>query len=791
MLRSGDAVPIVVAGTVEIAVNDSSRKKRAHWAMRLGITMLAGALLMTAGIVGAAPHAWKMANAHEETPVKLPGFIGLSNRTKMLDSAGQQVGVFEFENSQPIAIDQVPPHVVATFLAVEDSSFEKHKGVNLRALVRATLSNFQYSTGRQGASTITQQVVKNEYLAGLPRDGRYKILQARYAVMLEKTTPKKAIVERYLNTVFFGNNAYGIQAASEVYFGKKVAELSIAESAFLVGLVQAPSSYDPINRPVASKRRFNQVIDRLVQVELVSKEEGVALQAETGFQVPETKREVPQQGTNRTYFTEMVRDHLLNKSTILGATYQERFNMLYRGGITVTTTLDAKAQAQAEEAAKKNMPANKTGVQSSMVSVDTSTGALRALVGGPGFVAGRTEVNLALRRRQTGSTIKMFVLTSALEAGVQASDIIDGTLPCTLPNPGLPEEPFKITKGVSNPVATLEAQTYLSINCAYARLAQIVGLNRVVNTMYRVASSSFLTRENYKIQPYASFSTGANEFSPLDIASGAQTVANGGIHHEPYFIEKVEGPSGVLYQHQLAPQQVISKEVADAQVDILKKTMTLGTARRNPLSNKRPSAGKTGTQDENTNAWFVGFTKQLTTAVWVGDPKAYTPMVNIPEFKADGVARVTGNTYPVRIWKAFMDAAHADLPNVDWDAPPKPTRNPMRLYLPGLDCIAELVSGKLPRTATGPVTTVVPSTTTTTVPVPVTPAPPTATTIPVAPIVAPTTTVFKGPIVRVVNPGTTIAPTDLNPLTPIVGVDPLRTFVYNCAKGLPASVRAG
>ena len=779
---------MAAAVTVEIAVNDLNRKKRANWALRLGITLLAGSLLITAGIVGVAPQIWRMMNAHDQSPVKLPGFSGLSNRTKMVDSAGQQVGVFEFENSQPISIDEVPPHVVAALLAVEDSGFEKHKGVNLRALVRATLSNFQYSSGRQGASTITQQVVKNEYLAGLPRDGRYKILQARYAVMLEKTTPKKLIVERYLNTVFFGNNAYGIQAAAEVYFGKKVAELSIAEAAFLVGLVQAPSSYDPINRPVASKRRFNQVIDRLVQVGMVTKADGEALQADSGFQVPETKREVPQQGTNRTYFTEMVRDYLLNKSTILGATYQERFNMLYRGGITVTTTLDAKAQAKAEAAAKKNLPANKTGIQSSMVSVDTATGALRAIVGGPGFVPGRTEVNLALRRRQTGSSIKMFVLTAALEAGVQASDLIDGTLPCTLPNPGLPQEPFKITKGVSHPVAPIEEQTYLSINCAYARLAQIVGLNRLVNEVYRLASSSYLTRDNYKIQPYASFSTGANEFSPLDMASGAQTIANGGIHHEPYFIEKVEGPSGVLYQHQAAPQQVISKEVADAEVDILKKTLTLGTARRSPLNNKRPSAGKTGTQDENTNAWFVGFTKQLTTAVWVGDPKGYTPMVNIPEFSADGVSKVTGNTYPVKIWKAFMDAAHAGLPNVDWDAPPAPTRNPMRLYLPGVDCIAQLVSGKLPRTATGTVTTVVPNTTSSATPAPITT---TSTTIPGTPNTAPTTTVFKGPVVHVVDPGTTIAPTDTNPATPVVGVDPLRTFVYNCAKGLPASVRAG
>lgn len=172
------------AVTVENAVNDFPRKNRTNWAIRMGIAVVAGALLIAATVVGAAPQMWRMANAHSQTPVKLPGFSGLANRTKMVDSAGQQVGVFEFENSQPISIDQVPPHVVAALLAVEDSGFEKHKGVNLRALVRATLSNFQYSSGRQGASTITQQVVKNEYLAGLPRDGRYKILQARYAVML-------------------------------------------------------------------------------------------------------------------------------------------------------------------------------------------------------------------------------------------------------------------------------------------------------------------------------------------------------------------------------------------------------------------------------------------------------------------------------------------------------------------------------------------------------------------------------------------------------------------------------
>lgn len=303
----------------------------------------------------------------------------------------------------------------------------------------------------------------------------------------------------------------------------------------------------------------------------------------------------------------------------------------------------------------------------------------------------------------------------------------------------------------------------------------------------------YLTRNNYKIQPYASFSTGANEFSPMDMASGAQTIANGGLHLEPYFIERIDmpnpsAPNGieVLTPVRPAAVQVISKDVADRQVDILKKTLTLGTARRSPLVNKRPSGGKTGTQDENTNAWFVGFTKQLSTAVWVGDPKAYTPMVRIPEFVADGVVKVTGNTYPVRIWKTFMDAAHEGVPNVDWDAPAPPVRNQMRLYLPGVDCIATLVSGRLPRTSTGAVTTVVPPVTVTTVPVPTT-VPPLVTTVPIGP----TTTLFKGPIVRVIDPGTTIAPTDTNPFTPVMGVDPQRTLVYSCAKGLPASVRPG
>ena len=374
-------------------------------------------------------------------------------------------------------------------------------------------------------------------------------------------------------------------------------------------------------------------------------------------------------GTGNQY--DQMGDNFINRSDILGPSYQERYNALYRGGITVTTTLDAAAQAKAEKAAKDKLPANRTGIQSSLVSLETSTGALRALVGGPGFVPGRTEVNLALRRRQTGSSIKMFVLTAALEAGVQASDLIDGTLPCTLPNPGLPEEPFKITKGVSHPVSPLAEQTWLSINCAYARLAQVVGLDKVVALMYGMMSSDFMPKPEWGtdaerlnlIKPYASLSTGANELSPLDMASGAQTIANLGVHHEPYFVEKIEDATGVIYQHELNPDQALSEASALRSVDALKGVLKFGTARRTQLDGGRPAAGKTGTQDDNTNAWFVGFTRELTTAVWVGDPRAYTPMVNIPEFvKADGYTRIQGAMYPARIWKQLMDEALGNTP---------------------------------------------------------------------------------------------------------------------------------
>ncbi len=737
------------------------------WWVRLGVIVVAGSLIVSSLVVGVAPRVWNILNAHEEGAVGLPEWESIAQRTYVYDSQGNEIAAFELENSQPVSLSQVPADVIAAILAVEDREFYNHDGVNVRGLFRATLSNFE-GGARQGASTITQQVVKMEYLAGLERDGRYKILQIIDALRLEKVRTKDEILERYLNTVFLGNNTYGIQAAAEVYFGKRVEALTLTDGAFLAGLIQAPSTYDPIRHPQQSRRRFGQALDALVDEKLMdevtaeeikfclidSTDPNDAARCEGSWQLPEVVQQIAEKKIARTHFSEEVKSFLLNKSDILGGTYQERYNKLFRGGLRIHTTLDPLAQDAAEKARLEQLPSNTAGIDTAIVSLDSKTGAVRAMVGGKPFVAGRNEVNMALAPRQTGSSIKIFILAAAVAAGAQGDDVIDGTLPCTLPNPDDPENPFVATDGVSRPVGPLTEMTWASINCAYARLSQIVGLDRVVDTTYRMADNLYLfpgrsPEEREPIRPYASFATGANEMSPLDMAAGAQTLANGGIHMRPYYIERIEGPDGVLYQHTDSGVQVLTPEANARTVNILEGVLVSGTARRTPLEG-RVSAGKTGTQDNNTNAWMVGFTPELTTAVWVGHPDLYLPMNDIPEFVAAGVDRVIGGTFPARIWKATMDGALAGTPATLFPTPPPNARASMRLYLPEAEC---------PTVVTLPPTT--PTATT------VSPDPSASTTVPATTTTTSTTSTTSTTVVG--RPGVI---TDINTTIPRGQVDP-------------------
>ncbi|HSB87228.1 MAG TPA: transglycosylase domain-containing protein, partial [Ilumatobacteraceae bacterium] len=473
------------------------------WLLRLGAIILAGALLTAAVVIGVGPRLWRVANAHEQMPVSLPDFQPLSQRSYVYDVLGNVIAVFERENSQPVTLAQVPAEVLAAFLAVEDEQFYRHHGVNLRAFARALLSNFSSDAPRQGASTISQQVVKNEFLAGLPRDGRYKGLQAHYATMLEKKMTKNEILERYLNTVFFGNNAYGLQAAAEVYFGKDVGDLTMVEGAFLAGLVRSPSGFDPIRHSERARTRFRQVTERLADVGLVTPLVAGVL-GET-WKMPERVRTIPTYTTKPTYYTEAIKEYLLNRATFLGDE-QQRANLLYRGGLEIHTTFNPNLQAIAEQA-HEVLPKTAVGIENAIVTLDTKTGAIRAMVGGSGFQPRTNEINMALVPRQTGSSVKIFILASALEAGVQPNDVIDGTSPCTLPDPNDPRVPFPITDATSKPLAPLTNMTWSSINCAYARLSQIIGLHRVVDMTYRMAASPYLQPDlpgRVPVEPLAS-----------------------------------------------------------------------------------------------------------------------------------------------------------------------------------------------------------------------------------------------------------------------------------------------
>jgi penicillin-binding protein 1A len=750
------------------------------WFSRLAVITLAAALLFGAVIVAVGPRMWGVANSWQGTPVTLPELQPLARPTRVFDADNKLIAIFQRQNSQPIGLDGIPDHVIEAFLLVEDREFYNHNGVNARGLVRAVLSNVASDSPQQGASTITMQVAKNEFLAGLDRDFRYKALQIHYAMMLENRHTKGEILERYLNTVFFGNNAYGIQAAAEVYFGKEAKDLTFVEAVFLAGLVRSPSGYDPIDNPERSRARFAQVVDVLVEVEHWTEAQGDEVLGT--FEVPARVQSLhdDEQALPRTYYTEALRDYLLNRSTILGNTFEEREARLYRGGLQIHTTLMPTLQQQAD-AARDILPDTPQGFDAAIVSLDTQTGAVRAMVGGSGFVPGENEINMALAPRQTGSSQKIYILAAALQAGAVPEDVIDGRRPCVLPNPGDPSEPFEITDAVSRETDSLTAMTVFSINCAYARLSQIVGLNRVVRMTYAMAKSPYLFEgqpesDRTPIQPFASYATGANPMSPLDHASGAQTIANEGLHMEPYYVEFILDHEGnEVYRHNDPGVQVLDRDVALREIDILRGVLTSGTARRYPLS--VPAAGKTGTQADNTNAWFVGFTPHLTTAVWIGDPDGHTPMQNIPEFEGENQRRVQGGLYPTQIWANYMENAHTFFPGDDWPAAPPPPRGPMRLYLPGNECLYVVTgynTGQLDPNATQPTAPQPPGFRSPQAPPTTTPP---ANTAPPPP--PPPATLPPQPVYGRVDSGTTIPPNVLDPRAPL-NTAPLDYRVAGC-----------
>ncbi len=609
-------------------------------ALALGLVLLGPELrgLSRAGRAGEAANVAQVAE--------------VAQNSEVYASDGSLIAVLHAEeNRSPVALERVPNSVVNAVLDMEDDHFWSHGGVNARATLRALATNVSSGEVRQGGSTITQQLVKNSLLTPEKRVDR-KVKEAVLAMRLEKELSKREILERYLNVVYFGNGAYGVQAAAETYFNTDVDALNEGQAALLAGVIRNPVGYDPVKNPLQARARRDLALDLMV-------ENGhLAPEAADGFKstpVP-AKLFKPLPPLND-YFVEEVKQRLLSDQR-LGETAQERYNAVFKGGLRIHTTLQPQRQRQAEQRRNEILPPTLTKGRftSSLVSVEPSTGYVRAMVAGDDF--GTAKYNLATQgMRQPGSAFKPYVLLAAIEAGYNPSGPIDGTSPCTIKVPGFqPYTPGNYEGSLGGRMSIADA-TARSVNCAYARLGVEVGLHKVVDMAAR------LGLERARLEPYPSISLGAEEATPLEMASAYATMANDGVYHEPRFMEKVfDRNQKLVFEGPDKGRRAVSPQTARVGISVLRTVVERGTGTRARLPG-REVAGKTGTSQESENAWFVGFTPQLSTAVWMGSPVGNVPMTNV------GGISVTGGSYPARIWGAYMADALAGLPAIRFAAP--------------------------------------------------------------------------------------------------------------------------
>lgn len=634
--------------------------------VQFAATIVAGGFIVATAMLVLVPSVIRIASAVEgsDGAMDVTAFRDYAVRSQVFAANGELLATLHGpENREPIPLAEMPDTIKQAVLSVEDAQFYEHGGVNPRGLVRALVQNVQSGRVEQGGSTITQQLVKKALLS----DDRVldrKTKEAALAIRLEGQISKDEILELYLNTVYFGSGAYGVKAAAETYWGKPASDLTWADSALLASMISNPVENDPILHPKKAQEERRLALDRMVANEVITREQATAFAASplptgkcTGVSGPRPADcGTIDQPPPDSYFVEEVKQQLL-ADTRLGATYEERYAMVFGGGLRVYTTLDPVAQAAAQWAHDNTFPANvrseadSKGITTAMVSLDNATGGVRALVGGPGFENFKYDIATHEPGRQTGSTFKTFVILTALEQGVQPDDTIDGG--GSWPNKGSTPDPYVIT-GTGG---TLTGVTAASSNGAFVRLGQTVGLDNVVDLAQRLGVSS-------NFDPRAkSMPLGVFDVTPIEMASAYSAIPNGGVHQDAYFIDRVEDRTGrVLWSHSLTPTRGFSWQTSCLATQILANNVAAGTGTNAQLRGQS-AAGKTGTTESNTNTWFVGFTPVMTTAVWMGIPAEGTkPMGNL------GGREQFGGLWPATIWhnynQAYVDQSKQR--RIDW-----------------------------------------------------------------------------------------------------------------------------
>ena len=542
---------------------------------------------------------------------------------------------FYLQDRQPVKLAEISADVIQATLATEDERFYDHGAVDVIGIGRALWNNisgrlFGADTGLQGASTISQQLVRNTVLNEEATDisVKRKLREARLAMDLEEAYTKDQILNMYLNTINYGDNCYGIQAAAKHYFSKNASDLSLLQAATLAGIPQSPNAFTPTIDPDACKQRRNLVLERMAGAGYITEEQAAKLQKK------KLKLNVaPEKSSDGIYkypyFTSYVRDTLVNEYSTAE---------IFEGGLSVYTTLDIPMQKAAEDACNAQLEWMDPSIEVSLASVDPDTGFIKAIVGGRDFYA--DQFNIATQgSRQPGSAFKAFTLATAINQGISPNTLIDCSSPAIFGKSGSDltsieneygygeEEEEYINFDTTTPdgawrvenfdnadygIRSIQSAFAVSSNTGFARLIRQVGAQNVVNTAHAMGITS-------ELDAVDSLTLGTSGVNPLEMADAYATFATGGIHRDATAITRIVDRDGnAIYEWQDQPTQALNKEVACASIKVMKTVLTQGTATAAQLGSGQEAAGKTGTSENFRDHWLVAYTPQLSTAVWIG-----------------------------------------------------------------------------------------------------------------------------------------------------------------------------
>jgi penicillin-binding protein 1A len=637
--------------------NRSRLRRVLRWALWLAVPAVAVAAGTVIGLIYAFAR------------VPLPAEMPTAQTIVFLDQTGRrEIGTLSpQENRRVVKLDKIPEHARRAVLAAEDRDFYEHGAISWRGLARAAAANLLRRRISEGGSTITQQYVKNAF-PGVGRDRTLfrKLKEAVLAVKLERKFSKDQILEFYMNTVYFGRGAYGIDAAARTYFTtdrKRVTaeNLSPAQSATLAGVIRSPEFYGRKEHQVSAKARRDYILQAMVDRGWLSARDGrAAMASRLGISWKAQREGIA--NSSAPYFLEKVRQYLVARYGV------EAVNM---GGLRVRTTLDVTMQKQAEAAVRGVLDQPATDPRAALVAIDPRTGAVRAMYGGRNFE--RRPFNYATDSiRQAGSTMKPFVLAQALNDGISVNSIFPG--PAELIVDG---EDFRNYGDTSYGHMTLRDATRLSVNTIYVQLMQQVQPKRVAEFAKAHGLAAELAGPGATdkdprplerapvLKPVLALSLGSGDATTLQLASAFGTWANRGIHQAPHLVEKVVDANGRVLEDHRRPQgtQVIAQVHADIINMVLRDAVENGTGNGARLFG-RQVAGKTGTTSDYTDARFVGYTTDLVTSVWLGFDDPAKKLVNVR-----GLAGVSGGSLPATIFRNFMDQATRDRLNAPFVVP--------------------------------------------------------------------------------------------------------------------------